>query len=191
MNFFNEDVKGSRSENEQLKTCLMSKEWLDKIIETIKNTNEIDTLKIEPNTLKNLYAFTMKCCATLGLSKADSVMTSTEIDRFFQGKLPWTPINERITQELPDLHAIFIKSFQHTIKMIIDNETIYPVTETDDFFETLESYIKEWYIGMESDFEYAMNILARKEFIFSLYLDTKKVQNLIFKKQTILFVDKY
>lgn len=176
MEFFNEVIKDNKLENEQFRTCSMSKEWLDKILQTTKNTNDIiEPLEIESNSLKNLYAFTMKCCSILGLCKTDAVLTSTEIDRFFQGKLPWTPINERITQELPDLHAILIKSFQHTIKMVIDNETIYPVAETDDFFETLESYIKEWYIGKESDSEYSMNILARKEFIFSLYLDKKQV----------------
>ncbi len=59
--------------------------------------------------------------------------------------------------------------------MIIDNATICPITDDDEFFDTLKTYETEWFIGNETDIQYSQNVLNNKEFLFSLYKDTKNV----------------
>ena len=57
--------------------------------------------------------------------------------------------------------------------MIIDHATISPISDNDEFFETLDSYIQEWFIGSENDEEFSRQINAKKPFLFSLQNDSK------------------
>ena len=73
--------------------------------------------------------------------------------------------------------------------MIIDHATIYPVSEDEEFFETLKSYEQDWFIGTEADPDYSTHILNNKQFLFSLYMDSTTVGLFIinFKKILIYF----
>lgn len=60
--------------------------------------------------------------------------------------------------------------------MAIDHVTICPISDDDEFFDNLKTYEQEWFIGTETDPEFAQNILASKPFLFSLYKDPLKVK---------------
>lgn len=59
--------------------------------------------------------------------------------------------------------------------MAIDNFTICPISDDDEFFENLQNYEDEWFIGTENEPEFAKNILSNKPYLFSLYKDPSKV----------------
>ena len=59
--------------------------------------------------------------------------------------------------------------------MVIDHISICPITEDEEFFDTLKTYEQDWFIGIESEPEYSKNILNNKEFLFSMYKDSKNV----------------
>lgn len=59
--------------------------------------------------------------------------------------------------------------------MVIDHATICPITDDDEFFETLEILQNEWYIGSEIDDEFFQNIQDQKPFIFTLSKDSTTV----------------
>jgi hypothetical protein len=53
--------------------------------------------------------------------------------------------------------------------------TLSPISDDEEFFETLASYENEWFIGSENDSEFIQCILSNKPFIFSLSRDSNKV----------------
>lgn len=59
--------------------------------------------------------------------------------------------------------------------MIIDHATISPISDDGEFFDLLESYEQEWFIGSEKEPEYAQNICNNKPYLFSLHRDASKV----------------
>lgn len=66
--------------------------------------------------------------------------------------------------------------------MIIDHATICPITDNDEFFETLNSYRQDWFIGSETDEEFSKQINAKKPYLFSLQNDSKVI---------IIFINRY
>jgi hypothetical protein len=59
--------------------------------------------------------------------------------------------------------------------MAIDGFTIYPISDDSEFFETLQDYEQNWFIGTENDNEFSENISKNKPFVFNVYRDTNKV----------------
>ena len=64
--------------------------------------------------------------------------------------------------------------------MVIDNMTLCPISDDDEFFETLASYENEWFIGSENHSEFNQCVLSNKPFIFSLSRDSSKVIEFFF-----------
>ena len=120
--FLNENLNfSSTHDNKNLKTSIMSKKWLEKILD-LKNqfgnkTNTTDKENLlndyEINIWAGHYKFLLKCCHTLGFSEnLTSKFNPQAMHKLFKGDLPWTPLNEKLTQELPDLYNILVKSFR-------------------------------------------------------------------------------
>jgi hypothetical protein len=59
--------------------------------------------------------------------------------------------------------------------MVIDSVSIYPISDDDEFFETLKSYETEWFIGNESEPDFSQNIVLNKPYLFTLCKDTVNV----------------
>jgi hypothetical protein len=59
--------------------------------------------------------------------------------------------------------------------MAIDSFTIYPISDDSEFFETLQDYEQNWFIGTEMDTEFSENISKNKPFVFNVYRDLNKV----------------
>jgi hypothetical protein len=64
--------------------------------------------------------------------------------------------------------------------MVLDNATICPITDDEEFFDSIKTYEEEWFIGTEADNEYSQNILLNKPYIFSLCKDSSKVSFICF-----------
>ncbi len=62
--------------------------------------------------------------------------------------------------------------------MVIDSVSICPISDEDEFFDTLKSYETEWFIGSESEPEFSQNILLNKPFLFTLCKDSVNVRSL-------------
>ena len=124
----NVSLNSSSLDNKNLKATLISKKWIEKIFNLL--------VSLEPNTKHKLnnkdeiindyeinawvshYKFILKCCQTLGLTEnaVQSNFNPQSMHKFFKGDLPWSPLNEKITKELPDLHRLLLKSFQYVEK---------------------------------------------------------------------------
>lgn len=189
------------NENPDLKNTLMSKKWFERIIALIFDKRPVfndhkqtilDDYEINSNV--SCCMFILKSCITMGLTKKSVVnnFSTSAIDNFFQGKLPFSMLNEKITKESPELRNLLVKSFQFTVKMVIDDITICPIEDDDEFFETLKSYIGDWFIGKQTDPEFSKNILNNTNHLFSIYKDEKSVSLFlliyIFKKKLNKFI---
>lgn len=162
-----------QADNEAVKMTLMSKEWISQLF---KNLDRPD-LEQEYETALNsgVCVFILKCCNLLGINKSSVNFNPASICTFYAGKLPWSPLNERITNEHPDLFALLVRAFRYTVKMVIDNVTICPIGDDADFYETLNEYKSDWFIGVEKDPEFSENLLQNKNYLFSLYKDDTNV----------------
>ncbi|CAF0745830.1 unnamed protein product [Brachionus calyciflorus] len=179
--FMSENLNSSQSLNsEELKKSLGTKKWLEKILglnprikldESEKLLNDYET-----NIWTSHYKFLLKCLQTLNLNEKTVNLNynSEAINNFYRGDLPWSPANEKLMKNFKDLHSILIKSFRYAIKMTIDHATLSPISDDDEFFETLDSYEKEWFIGCENDEEFGRQINEKKPFLFSLQRDSLK-----------------
>lgn len=184
--FLNDNLNTSQSQmndSKLMKSALMSTKWIENLIDLIEEITEIklnkkDLLTDYENGLNvNHFVFVLKCCMTLGINenKVSPNLNPFSIQKFFAGELPWTPVNERLAQDYPKLYKLLIKSFQYTIKMVLDHVTICPISDDDELIDTLRTYEQDWFIGTESEPDYAKNILNKKKYLFSLYKDPQKV----------------
>ena len=120
--FLNENLNfSSTNDNKSLKTSIMSKKWLENILNLtdqiqnkINNKDRESTLNdYEINLWAGHYKFLLKIIHTLGFSESlTSNFNPQSMHKFFKGDLPWTPLNEKLTQELPDLYNLLVKSFR-------------------------------------------------------------------------------
>jgi len=163
------------SDNEALKKGLMSKDWIKRLFEHVDKKD----LEQEYETSLNsgVCVFVLKCCGLLGISKDHVNFNAASICNFYQGKLPWSPSNEKITNEQPDLFELLVKAFRYTVKMVIDNVTIYPISDDAEFFESLNDYNSNWFIGVEKDPMFAENLIQNKNYLFSLYKNDTNVSD--------------
>jgi hypothetical protein len=128
--FLNENLNFSSSyDNKSLKASIMAKKWIENILNlndqfenATKNQNSNNTPENRDNLLNDYeinlwaghYKFLLKCCHTLGFSEnLTSNFNPQSMHKFFKGDLPWSPLNEKLTQELPDLYKLIIKSFRY------------------------------------------------------------------------------
>lgn len=162
-----------QADNEAVKKTLMSKEWISQLFKHLDRPD----LEQEYETALNsgVCVFILRCCNLLGINKSSVNFNPASICTFYAGKLPWSPLNERITNEHPDLFALLVKAFRYTVKMVVDNVTICPIGDDADFYETLNEYRSDWFIGVEKDPEFSENLLQNKNYLFSLYKDDTNV----------------
>jgi hypothetical protein len=192
--FFNNNLNSSQAqmnESKIMKTSIMSSKWTElllDLIEELKFTNlksKHKELLIDYENGLNVsyFIFILKCCSTIGLNenKVSSNLNPFSIQKFYAGELPFSTVNEKLSQDFKTLQNILIKAFQYTIKMTIDHATICPITDDTEFIEALKTYEEEWYIGTENEIDYAKSILKNKEYLFSLYKDQQKVNLLLFR----------
>ena len=107
----------------------MTKKWIENILnlnDQFENATKSKNSNNAPENRDNLlndyeinlwaghYKFLLKCCHTLGFSEnLTSNFNPQSMHKFFKGDLPWSPLNEKLTQELPDLYKLIIKSFRY------------------------------------------------------------------------------
>ncbi len=167
------------NDNPDLSTTLMSRQWTEQLIKCLGcNKDEQAILQdYEANSSAAVCMFILKTCLNVGLTKKNAVsnFSTSAINNFFQGKLPWSPVNEKITKEHPDLYKLLVKSFQYCVKMAVDDITISPIETDSEFFETLKEYNEEWYVGKQNEPGFAKGILENTKYLFSIYNDEKTV----------------
>lgn len=120
--FLSENLNSSQSfNNEILKKSIMSKNWLSRFFELNKSTHvqNRDKLLVEYETdlWTSHYKFLLKCCQTIGLNeKSISLNFSPEaIHNLYRGELPWSPTNDKLVKQFPDLHKLLVKAFRYSI----------------------------------------------------------------------------
>ena len=91
--------------------------------------------------------------------------------------MPWSPTNEKITKEHKSLYEILVKAFRFTIKTVIENFTICPVSDDAELLDNLMTFESEWFIGCDTEPDFAKNIINNKPFIFCLFKDPLKVSS--------------
>ncbi len=174
------DSQSVHNDNPELKSTLMSKEWTGQLIKFLsKSPKEKEVFDdYEANSSATFCMFILKTCVNLGLTKKNVVknFSTSAINNFFQGNLPWSPLNEKITKEHQDLHKLLVKSFQYTVKMAVDDITISPIENDSDFFVTLKEYNEEWFVGRQDETGFSKGILENTKYLFSVYNDEKTVR---------------
>ena len=122
--FLNDNLNFSSSnDNKTLKSSIMAKTWLENILNLNNlvgnkaNSTHLDresTLNdYEINLWAAHYKFLLKLSHTLGLTEnLTSNYNPQSIHKFFKGDLPWSPLNEKLTQEHPNLYNLMLKSFR-------------------------------------------------------------------------------
>jgi hypothetical protein len=127
--FFKENFSNvSVSENKEFQSLLMNKIWIEKLIEFLETHSLIGKLSDKEKILNQFssdvwtshYKFILKCCQTLSLNENNVKLNQNlqTIYKLYTGILPWTPINERLGKELPDLVKVIIKSFWYFVILI-------------------------------------------------------------------------
>lgn len=122
--FINEQINTSLSlsnENKNLKTTISSRRWIQSLLSLINlNTNDESPIiheaidHFENNLSSNHFIFLQKCCFTLGIIEKNIVanFNSQSIHKFFHGHLPWSPVNEKIEKNFPELTNLLVKAFR-------------------------------------------------------------------------------
>ena len=128
--FLNENLNTNQSqmnENKSLRTLLMSKNWTRSVFGLVTSlSDKADQINVESQQILDDYdinlngaycIFILKCCITLGLHEPNLAgkLNASAIHKFYQGGLPWSPTNEKLTREFTELHQLLIKSFQYFI----------------------------------------------------------------------------
>ena len=125
--FLNENLNTNQSqmnENKSLRSLLMSKNWIRSVFGLVTSLSDKvgqDSVRLlndyDVNLSGSYCIFILKCCITLGLHETDltAKMNASAIHKFYEGGLPWSPTNEKLTREFTELHQILIKSFQYRI----------------------------------------------------------------------------
>lgn len=187
--FLNDNLNSSQSQlkdSEIMKTTVMSTNWVENIlnlIETISINSDLKSkqkdllLDYENGLNVSHFIFIKKCCLTLGLNenKVSPNINPFSMQKFYAGDLPWSPLNEKLAQDYGNLQDLLIKAFRYTIKLVIDHVTICPIENDDEFIDSIKTYEQDWFIGTETDTDYATNIINNKQYLFSLYKDPQKV----------------
>lgn len=120
LQFLNENVNMPQTTtNEKLKNALMTRAWLESIINLKEVRNLANKEKIisdyETNLWTSHYKFLLKCCQILGVINENSISGNFNIMaiyKLYKGDLPWSPINEKLTKEFPHLQRLLVKAFR-------------------------------------------------------------------------------
>jgi hypothetical protein len=123
LRLMNENVNMAQSmSNEPLKQSLMSRAWLEKVIdvrpEMINHSGkdkEALLADYEANFWASHYKFLLKCSHIIGVLTANQINASLNMQailKLYKGDLPWSPTNEKLTKELPSFQKLLVKAFR-------------------------------------------------------------------------------
>ena len=198
LQFLNQNVNMPQSvTNETLKKALMSRVWLQKISDSYSKELKIseDREKVltdfETNFWTSHYNFLLKCSQIMGVLNENSINANFNIQsiyKLYKGDLPWSPTSEKLNKEFPELKALLVKAFRYSIKMVVDSVSIYPITDDEEFIDTLKLYEKEWFIGSDNEPDFAQSILQNKPFLFSLCKDSSNVSLKQKKRKKLIII---
>ena len=122
--FMNEQINSSQTlsnENKNLKTTISTRKWIQSVLSLINLTSKDESQIIheaidhfENNLSSNHFVFLQKCCFTLGVIEKNVVanFNTQSIHNFFHGRLPWSPVNEKIEKNFPELTDLLVKAFR-------------------------------------------------------------------------------
>lgn len=116
LSFMKENLNSNSSLNDDnLLNSVKTKNWIEKILsDQLSKLSNNDINEYENDLWTSHYKFLLKCSQTLCLSEKIVCQNynSDTINNFYQGTLPWSPVNEKITQSIPSLYKLLVKSFR-------------------------------------------------------------------------------
>jgi hypothetical protein len=120
LQLMNESVSLTQSvSNESLKTSVMTRKWLERLVEVRGASDMSDREAVladyEANFWASHYKFLLRCSHVVGVLSAAQISANLNLQAIFKlykGDLPWSPANEKLTKELPELQKLLVRAFR-------------------------------------------------------------------------------